>query len=575
MVIQGFRIKAKANDRRWRRIGVITLGSMSLALLRCSPTPPPTPPPAMLEVWHTDSNGNKERVFARDLPGYNAAFGNGELEVVPLLPLFDVATQSSPMSIEFLRNLANPRYLPPGGYFTKFKNQADVLAFARDPQEIFDTLRGLTDDDFGWQQNTSLSFFPNVVGIASPNRFGAYFAAAPTPEGDFFPFYTSNPPQDTAASPLGSGSIKAIRVYQRGLCSAVQPLGGIISTVANNFVSSFIDPKGTVCSGHPIGTTLSGTVFYTNATSYLAHNEGQIGDLRGGFRLASGLQVYDRSGFVNSCSANFNEGYQLGLTDGRLSAFPESPPRINAQGNRVLCTGFGPYGGVVDTLFQGLLFDIPNGILGGSTDQQSYPGGNDGPDVSPFGSCDPAAFDPCSSATRTLERGIFVGGDTQGLSRTEEAQLVAVASRRDVNEVLTNWRCVNRPFGPTVNPDTCAVTPGHDSYRCEYLVKATRINVLPAEVELVFFDDVKQFNAEALPLYYASFASTDPTKPPPGPGALCSRRPNDNPFVDDHGPVIFTTAFANVHHPLELCQGPFPPPPPCVPRRGNAPNTAF
>lgn len=65
------------------------------------------------------------------------------------------------------------------------------------------------------------------------------------------------------------------------------------------------------------------------------------------------------------------------------------------------------------------------------------------------------------------------------------------------NGRLRHWRCAKRA---ATDVDGATVT----AHRCEYIVRAHRINVYPDNVELVWFDSVHDTDTTALPLWIVS-----------------------------------------------------------------------
>ena len=501
----------------------------------------PTPPPRKtLEILQYG-----QLSFGVNLPApYNAGLGVDELVYVPQLGLTNAAHEA-PMTVFF-----NPA---PGSAF--FASQAEALFFARDPEEVFRTLSSLDNDDAAWQLNTTgcagagcplLPAIPAALALASPTQGGVLPATAIAAQGSFW----GASPQGPGADPRGLSSIKAARVYQHGVCSIESPIVDILKRINGGILDSVFDPAGDLCSSH-----FNGNVKYTNLTSYLSHAEGAPSDLRGGFLFASDVSIFDTTGFLSPCNINFNIAYQFGLFDGRFwvtgldtNFFNENGqpfPGNNPEGNGAVCEAFG-LGGVRSGIGKAVLGTIPETIDGTADFLQMFP---PDPNDTMFDGCesdpnkDPnpcAKFATDAGTSASFQLKIRAGAALGGLLGPEADAVIATMQRTDGAGRLVNWRCVNRPV--RVQSSQSNTICLEDRNRCEYILRAKRLNVLPDVVELVWFDDAKEFDAPAIPIYYLSLAA-GPTSP------LCSRRPlaADPSLLNPSDSVVFNRAFANVH----------------------------
>jgi hypothetical protein len=424
----------------------------------------------------------------------------------------------------------NPKHTP------GFDGEAEALFFARDPEEIAQTLAALQNDDAAWQLNTTgcagggcpaLPAVPFAFGVAANGAS----ASAPVGQGSFWGGAT---PQGPGAQPSHMSSIKAVRAYQHGFCSTQRKFSnptsgtGVFELIDKGFFDNFFKP-GRVCS-NPVAN-LDGRIDYTNLTSYLAHSEGTQSDVRGGFLFASSLEVFDLNvgvGHFEPCHVDFNVGYELGLADGRLAVTAQSVNSFNS-GHGELCEGFPA---IANNVRIAITDTLPGKIHQAADLVQMVP--QDVNDTR-FDGCDPNAADPCASFADglTLENLIKAGAASQGLT-APEIQQVLFTLRNRVGGRLLNWRCESRDFSPPT---------GHPRNRCEYIVRAKRLNVMPDAFELVWFDDDRDFAAPAIPMYYLSFVQFK-TSP------LCTRKPDatDPSLINPSGSVIFNRAFANVHN---------------------------
>jgi hypothetical protein len=495
-----------------------------------------------------------QTAFSKSLSApYSAAFGADELRIVPLLGLVN-SSQDAPMSIVF-RPLASA---------VSFENQAEAVFFVRDPEEMFQSLRSRANDDLGWQYDTTgcagggcprLPVTPFAFSAASPNGGGggaSFAASAPVFQATF---WNGTTPRAPGADPRGLSSIKATRVYQHGLCSYETPIADIIGRINQSYLDQFFDPNGSVCNAGAI-VPINGNIDYSNLTSYLSHSEGSLEDLRGGFLFASALSVFDQTGTVDTCALNFNVNYEFGLIDGRVGVPTGNINSFSTSSRGAICSQVEP------AIYNALLHDIPDQILGTADSLQIYP--QDFNDTQ-FDGCEPDPNknpNPCAAHPIQLEVGIRLGADRAGLSLSEAQQVVDQLRQTDSNGTLVNWRCVNRPVEVESSANPTAICL-EDRYRCEYILRAKRLNVFPDSLEIVWFDDARDFSAPALPIYYLSLAQ-GPTSP------LCRRQPSiaDPSLTNPFGAVIFNRAFANIHSFGRLGCGDAPPPPPPLPKCG-------
>jgi hypothetical protein len=145
-----------------------------------------------------------------------------------------------------------------------FTEQDEILAFARDPEELFDAVLAALDVyvpigvDLFDQLETTLgeAELPQAATLAYPpfaftlNPFA--FTTVSLPTVAFFPHASTLPPEGPGALPDGSGSVKAVRIVQHGRCSREiryatddDLLGNLIDNITQGIFQFFISQGGT------------------------------------------------------------------------------------------------------------------------------------------------------------------------------------------------------------------------------------------------------------------------------------------------------------------------------------------
>jgi hypothetical protein len=238
--------------------------------------------------------------------------------------------------------------------------------------------------------------------------------------------------------------------------------------------------------------------------------------------------------------------YRFTLVDGRLALFACSNPggacgapwlSEDYDYSKRLCDpGIWKVNGFPDDLRSGLEHDLPDQFYQQTVARQLVPS----PDVycgdaqghpddalcqaKNIGPCDPAtllchdAWDCTTEADCLVAQNIFAGAVGLGadfLGLHDQGQL-ATTARQDAN-----WTCAPH----TLHAPACG---GGVQGRCQYILRAKRLNVNSDTVELVWFDDVTDFTNPALAAFAASFV--DPADPLSKRDvtryqALCSRKP--------------------------------------------------
>jgi hypothetical protein len=510
---------------------------------------------SQLQIHHAN-----QLVFSRQLEeGQKLAIGAEDLGQVVRLP----------MSLGFTR--VHLRYDDPvvvfdttlGGPDITLYRQFQAHLFMRDPHEVFENLAGLADDHarfhrLTWRHETSSpSSTPAVLwpwrlpdAVVMPHPYGPQFLSVPNvlrPIDQTY-FWRNNNRSTWAGpanEPEGSGSIKALRILPSGLCSATQPLDEVVNSVGRQVSMGFL--RGTCKPDES-----DGELYYLDAISYLAKQrpDRQLpgdDDAGGGFILQGRVRVHD-SGIaaplsLDDCSVGFNYDYRFHLADGRLAVAP-ARNQLEYDVSLGLCSGVFGVKGVAERLAEALEREVPGGVAALAGSKQVY--------SRPVPEWDCRVNTPIEEACRTAidQFGLAVtsGADVLGIPTVRALQLAAAAKRPE------NWQC------PLV--DKCRDRNGH----CQFVVRAKRLNVTPQEVELVWFDDVDEYDNPALALFAASFVRN------PDDGAvdynlyrtLCSRAPTELLPGPEQARYV-NHAFRNFRQDNLRCDA-LPPPDPNPPR---------
>ena len=588
--------------------------------------PAPGPPPPQTESvivveW------NDVLHFAARVPPYTPyAAGETELNDVPLLPYsggggvarlpLSVYLAADPRAVTLpTNNLDYPTRSP--GPNISLRSQVALQLFDRDPSEevghIFleaQYLNPQNDGQFRAQISTPadtylgraynpfmdlMPFAPTTPYAPAALKLDNIVAANFWPEG-----------QATVAGPgsVPYPSIKSLRLLTTGLCSTSTGQTNITTQISNGIQSSLLSKA---CQpGH---TLLK--VNYVDASSVLYHNEivTDSSDVRGGFVVQGMATLYDDGACslagIGSCSPwpiKFTAFYQYELQDGRLaitSAIPSAlpgetnPPILAYDGTKILCSGSTLFGasGFADALRSALQNDVPKQFYQSSQAQQVVPppftycgtpaGLPDNSRCAPQDAgasgeptCDPTTlichdqFDcdltdtdnPCRGAETLFGLAVGNGETILNLNALDTASTLA-ATVKDPS----NWQCV--PQGPNVcSSNATAPATG----RCQFILRAKRLNVGPTEIELVWFDDWTDFTNPTLGVFAASFYDEGNAPTLANYSAykqLCSRLPDGVFSLDglpNSAPQNYTYRGWGNYHLTEtgVCQQATPPAPP-------------
>jgi hypothetical protein len=317
---------------------------------------------------------------------------------------------------------------------------------------------------------------------------------------------------------------------------------------------------------------LDGEIHYLDAVSYLGKHRPDRelpgdDDAGGGFFLHSHVRLHDAGAAepfsLTDCDIVSNYDYRFYLKDSRL-AIAHTRHKYDYDASRSLCSGFLGNKGFADTLADALQLDIENEFFKVSSTRQLF--------TQPFSDTNwdcalgVPGGDACARAAAELQLAIGLGDDVLGIPGggpgSPADRLVAAAQRPE------NWQCTNYP----TPPDACRGVGPLPRGRCEYIVRAKRLNVTPDTVELVWFDDVTEYDNPTFALFVASFAPS-PTSNQVDFQAyrrLCSRNPSGvlaQTLVTDEPNNYYNRHFTRIRVDDSRCDAlprePPPDPPEC------------
>jgi hypothetical protein len=516
--------------------------------------------------------------------------------------------------------------------------QLELHVFTRDPNEQYQALLALDQgypvnvgEVSAWSQFAATLaagdddedhggppfYVPNDVVIPYPvDQSKTFFELRPLAPQDFWYLGGDGPrsyanianwrgpgtdPQNVATTSPTFGSIKALHIASHAMCTReVSIQGDILGLLKTELRKQFLDGA---CSGGR-----EGNILYLDAFSYIRHvpgadtppKEKARDGLVGGFLLRGKFHIEDHNPVINldPCDIKFLYDYQFINQDGRIGL---RPVRLRLDHQDVaLCNGAFGQEGAIAKLTTGLEHTIPQTVFGKGDSRQVID-----TDLGPSGDCDylqivdhPGADtdDLCSFARVQLESGVRAGRANLHVDPLIDKQGHDVIV--DLVRDSKNWRCVPRRIAPVCDGDprypahalrgtTCdkdRTTIDDDSTyrqsvchakgRCQFLVKAKDIDVLPDKVAIRWFDDLND-PTTSVAAFLASFALETPGNPAMGYKDLCGRAPSPvlgaprigapSPTPDDAW-NFYNRRFANVHTEGNNCGNrPEPPAPPPAP----------
>jgi hypothetical protein len=416
--------------------------------------------------------------------------------------------------------------------------QHEVLLFARDPVEQNRYLRTfLTPNDFNnpnfparWRAEWTSALVPDVATMWYPPQ--ANWGTAPV-DVDLRTqhFWGGQQPGGPASAPTGTGSVKAVKLINHGVCAQAFPYftgstdpnkQGLLERVATE-LPRFI-AAGVIEDYQCAGVVKR----WLHVAPFLDFTTEKEDAQLGGFFVNFSTQFNVILGGGPNLLVHTAE--HLKLLDGRLTT----------EGEDLFLMGAGTGAGDAERVLRNALGRAMDGPLRPSDtpktfaqavwqaadQQQVYGGINLAHPGEPTDTCTqrapndetivahPAFGDVCYDFWKTLNSdvdGALAGvGTTLGLTPEQKTQvrdtLDATEVRGNTN-VLHNFRCV-KPKG---------ATEGH----CEYILRAKRLNVLPDAAELVFVDDTREASNPTYPIWL-HFLQYGPLSPLPY-ASLCGR----------------------------------------------------
>lgn len=410
---------------------------------------------------------------------------------------------------------------------------------------------------------------PNLTTLANGNTANPPDLIAGVVASDFWPGTPTGP----GAAPDGSGSIKAVKIVNHGVCGVFQPYvaadgSGILQTIIEGLpkavLQSAADNNDRTCNTYEEK--------FAVGASYLDLDTDQEDAQHGGIVIGTHVQLHSPTIFNGGPNIlmYFKEAWRL--FDGRLTADGEM-------------LGFGGQGTDTDTVHIG--FDsaftremdapLPPGAKGSTLaesiwaiayNKQRFTGIAQ-VQGTPFIQCtarpdarvianDPTA--PCASFVSTYgaPSGLIttalggVGTSVIGLNADEQAEVLGEfqATEKIGNDtVWKNIRCadlgdkfpVTNPPLPNAGQPTGPV--------CYYEAPAKRLNVYPDGVELVFLDQLKELDNPVYPIWLMLLEleaeGQTPTLSP-----LC-----DDAMAEAGGSIGETRAFQTVAEPFDVTFG--------------------
>ena len=449
-------------------------------------------------------------------------------DIIGSLDLANKGLGPAAPQIEVRYRLSNP----------DFAAQHEVLLFARDPEETFQVLQQMLDDSNGWSKEVSPENLPVALTAVYPpnNSFVSQQEIHVFPSvSDFWPPPVA--PSGPGTRPQGFASIKAARVVNHGLCSNELQISTILEQVSDAVWGKFQEgiQHETNC--------ITQIRQWSHATSFLHQTTDLEPAQFGGFFLNFAFRTIDKHPTIKDDYIKFNVDYWFRLRDGRLSA--ELTYNLSQADG-----GFGD--SIAAGLFPGLLNDVGAGIFQQADASQQYHGldltkeqdldvypcklqgvGRDDPTL-------PADESPsaCQMLIDRITNDALLGGATltPPLNSNERAAVSETVKRSVIvngKPNFENLRCAKLKSG----------LPGEG--RCEYVLRAKRLNAFPDEVELVFLDGNRELANPAYPIWLALQHAR--TQGLIGDNPLCSRQPvttptANRPFVSAHRGYALTEA---------------------------------
>jgi hypothetical protein len=391
----------------------------------------------------------------------------------------------------------------------KAANPSEVYLFDRDPEEVRQALELEAYQYFKWRDTVvSPSVLPRVVVVPFPPN--ASFDLQQSVNVDLLEaqFWDGANITGTAAQPSGHGSVKALRVLQRGLCATEVPAVATFLQPVEKEVWEQVRDKlraAPKISCHDINIYR----YYDRTILYMGHASGVPLDVTGGFMLQFSVGL---RGPITDISLYADFEYELGLDDGILAVTHAKENNVLGVGNAGLeQAARDALTNLLPTIFRQRTLDQQTLVIPGQTSACTP--------LDATGATDTAS---CGNVVSQVMGGVALGGPSVGLSMSDVTALQKTLGEK-TNGVFRNWRCVPPPSGGAAG--------------CGLVLRARRINVLPDAIEMVWFDD-NDLKSTAFALWVALHAPNVDQTPIQ---TMCGPKP-------EHGlqgsPPAYTRSFA-------------------------------
>ncbi len=439
-------------------------------------------------------------------------------------------------------------------------NQHEVLLFARDPHEFTDTLRSLRlfPDTCGGGcdsqiEDVDIAILPvewdtqwvrtpfNGFRIPAPVAANVWYppeapwqtitpinSPTPTPvtiqsitTSNFWPTTPVNlgPPGGPGSGPDGSGSIKAVKVINHGVCSNFQPY-----TTNNSIAPGLLDIASqqlpTIVGMSDCPSIASVEMRWFRGGSFLDFTSNEDSDQIGGVFLNFNIQV-NGNGLPTFGTGGPNivwrSEHQFVLFDGRPTATGEAlvTREIDYQGSGAA----NAYIGLVSTFTKQMSQPLPTSTSFGTVAEAIWKTADEKLVFPPSvlqptchqrnANDDTILWTSNPNPTDTNQCGAFIASTlasvNTALAHANTNPLLTLLgvslSANEVNQIANTTLMARTPAGTFAN-FRCANFPDMNGIQqCQYVLPAKRLNVEPNGFELVFLDEAKELANPVYPIW--------------------------------------------------------------------------
>jgi hypothetical protein len=451
--------------------------------------------------------------------------------------------------------------LPTGTTFNLF-NQHEILLFARDPHEFTDALRNLplapdtcnggcdssieqnditgpnsipTEWDAAWGVGTAFNPVPVAATMFYPPTPGWKTLGPPGPTplqtstlttANFWP--TMPPPAGgPGALPDGSGSVKAVKVINHGLCSTFQPYTNATGTGLLDLATSMLPA---IVAGFVCKEVESVELRFSRAGSFLDFTNDQEADQIGGLFVGFNVQANLNSSFgTGGPNIVWRSAHDFKLFEGRptVSGEPLVTRSIDVQGSgsseawvtldaaftkqmsSPLSSGQGP-GSVPELVWQlaneQLVFPTP---LLQPPCAQTTPGD----DTIPFtASPSPTDMTHCGAFISAIMSSV-----TTAMNDLNANPFISFFGAKftpaEMTQIATTTLLAATPSGSFAN-FRCAQFADMPAPACQYVLPVKRMNIYPDGFELVFLDNIREPANPVYPIWLLALDGVSNPTPP-------------------------------------------------------------